>query len=474
MSVAKAVAHSFNDLLAFTFVFSVFSVVIKNLKRLPCGRRKRNELASMQARLAQAQCRHSAIYSKDALMRLLRRIIALISLALLTTLAAAEGPASPQELCDSADYGEMRTMQFEEAAYAIQFGLDYRAILCTSAGAIYVDLYENLTPKTVNNFVFLAEQGYYDSTTFHRVIPNFMAQGGDPTGTGRGGPGYQFDDEPVSYLTFDRPGLLAMANAGPGTNGSQFFITTAPTPHLNFKHTIFGDVLLGQDVVYAIRERDPGSASEPGESLHTVLVITDHSLVDNSDVIEMQPATQEQVVAAFEALAGGLPDVLSIADDSGLLSADALAATMPGDLQEAYAEYAENYGLEYRYRLNLLNRDCDEAVYFSSLGYQVDVFESEEAAGDALFDSFNRDLFESMGFDDQDRLVTFSKQAPTCDEKYGVHMVTLNAQGRFLVTIDMLVELDRLAGMPGASDLLQRFAFGIEPALTALYLPEIR
>ena len=88
-----------------------------------------------------------------------------------------------------------------------------------------------------------------------------MAQGGDPTGTGRGGPGYQFKDEPVGFLTFDRPGLLAMANAGPGTNGSQFFITTAPTPHLNYKHTIFGDVLVGQDVVEAIRERDPNAAA---------------------------------------------------------------------------------------------------------------------------------------------------------------------------------------------------------------------
>ena len=232
-------------------------------------------------------------------------------------------------------------------------------------------------------------------------------------------------------------------------------------------------MLLGQDVVYAIRERDPGSASEPGETLHTVLIITDHSLVDNRDVIEMQPATQEQVVAAFEALAGGLPDVLSIAEDSGLLSADALAATMPSDLQDAYAEYAENYGLEYRYRLNLLNRDCDEAVYFSSLGYQVDVFESEEAAGEALFDSFNRDLYQSMGFDTE-KVINFHKAAPTCDDEYGNHMVLLNVHGRFLVTIDMLVEVERLAGMPGSSDLLQRFAFGIEPALTALYLPEIR
>ncbi len=406
-------------------------------------------------------------------MRFMRRIIALFSLTVLTTFAAAKGPPSPQALCDSADFGELKTMQFEGAADAIQFDLDYRAILCTSAGAIYVDLYEFLTPETVNNFVFLAEQGYYDSTTFHRVIPNFMAQGGDPTGSGRGGPGYKFDDEPVSYLTFDRPGLLAMANAGPGTNGSQFFITTAPTPHLNFKHTIFGDVLLGQDVVQAIRERDPSSASEPGETLHTVLIITDRSLVDNRDVLEMTPATQEQVVAAFEAFAASLPDALSIAEDSGLLTTAALAATMPSDLQEAFGAYAEKYGLEYRYRLNLLNRDCDEAVYFSSLGYQVDVFESEEAASEALSDSFNRDLYQSMGYD-TDSVISFTKSATTCDDKSGLLMVTLNPQGRFHVTIELLVELERLGGMPSPGDLLQNLAFAIEPALAALYLPEIR
>ena len=142
-------------------------------------------------------------------------------------------------------------------------------------------LYDEFTDITVNNFVFLAQQGYYDSTTFHRVIPDFMAQGGDPTGTGRGGPGYRFADETAGHLTFDRP-LLAMANAGPGTNGSQFFITTAPTPHLNGKHTIFGDVLIGQDVVEAIRERDPQTALNRARRCNTVLIITDPAQVDDT------------------------------------------------------------------------------------------------------------------------------------------------------------------------------------------------
>jgi peptidyl-prolyl cis-trans isomerase A (cyclophilin A) len=131
------------------------------------------------------------------------------------------------------------------------------AILHTNAGPIRVELFDNHAPKTVRNFVELAEGAreytdprtgqagngpYYDGTIFHRVISGFMIQGGDPTGTGRGGPGYQFADEFHGELQFDRPYLLAMANAGPGTNGSQFFITVGPTPHLNRRHTIFGEV----------------------------------------------------------------------------------------------------------------------------------------------------------------------------------------------------------------------------------------
>src|SRR3989441_13109924 len=117
----------------------------------------------------------------------------------------------------------------------------YTARIKTERGDIVVDLFAGKAPLTVENFVNLARAGFYDGTTFHRVIPGFMAQGGDPTGTGRGGPGYQFADEFDSELQFNKPYLLAMANAGPGTNGSQFFITVSPTTHLNFKHTIFGE-----------------------------------------------------------------------------------------------------------------------------------------------------------------------------------------------------------------------------------------
>src|SRR3982751_4343895 len=116
------------------------------------------------------------------------------------------------------------------------------ATLQTNHGTIAVELFDDAAPKTVENFTKLARDGFYDGVIFHRVIPNFMIQGGDPTGTGRGGPGYQFADEFHPDLQFSKPYLLAMANAGPGTNGSQFFITVGPTPHLNRKHTIFGEV----------------------------------------------------------------------------------------------------------------------------------------------------------------------------------------------------------------------------------------
>ena len=126
----------------------------------------------------------------------------------------------------------------------------------TTRGNIIVDLLPDEAPVTVASFVNLAGRGYYDGISFHRVIADFMIQGGDPTGSGRGGPGYQFEDEFGSGRKFDRAGILAMANAGPRTNGSQFFITHVPTPHLNNKHTIFGLVREGQDIVESVQQGD--------------------------------------------------------------------------------------------------------------------------------------------------------------------------------------------------------------------------
>ena len=156
------------------------------------------------------------------------------------------------------------------------------ATLYTNQGRVVIRLFPDHAPKTVRNFVELAEGGrqwtdprtgrtttdkLYDGTVFHRVIPDFMIQGGDPLGSGRGGPGYKFADEIHPDLAFDRPYLLAMANAGPGTNGSQFFITVVPTPWLNGKHTIFGEVIEGADVVDLITRVKTGSQDRPVEDV---------------------------------------------------------------------------------------------------------------------------------------------------------------------------------------------------------------
>jgi peptidyl-prolyl cis-trans isomerase B (cyclophilin B) len=132
----------------------------------------------------------------------------------------------------------------------------YTATLETSRGKIVCDLFAAEAPMTVNNFVFLAREGFYDGTKFHRVIPDFMIQGGDPTGTGRGGPGYRFADEFKGNPHKHKVGTLSMANAGPGTNGSQFFVTHVVTDWLDGKHTVFGQVTSGQDVVNSVKQGD--------------------------------------------------------------------------------------------------------------------------------------------------------------------------------------------------------------------------
>ncbi|MCE7903639.1 MAG: peptidylprolyl isomerase [Gammaproteobacteria bacterium PRO9] len=141
-------------------------------------------------------------------------------------------------------------------ALAIETDRNYKVTIETSKGAVELELYPQHAPKTVNNFIFLARDGFYDGVSFHRVIGNFMIQGGDPTGSGRGGPGYRFEDEFDGNPLRHERGVISMANAGPGTNGSQFFITHGPQPHLDGRHTVFGKVTSGQDVVDAIEQGD--------------------------------------------------------------------------------------------------------------------------------------------------------------------------------------------------------------------------
>jgi cyclophilin family peptidyl-prolyl cis-trans isomerase len=157
------------------------------------------------------------------------------------------------------------------------FSLDlekkYQARITTDLGEMLLDLYAQEAPNTVNNFVFLAGEGYYDGVIFHRVIMDFMVQGGDPTGTGRGGPGYTFQDEFHPQLRHDGPGILSMANAGPNTNGSQFFLTHVATPWLDDKHSVFGKIVEGMDVLNAIPPRDPNDRSAPAVTMRSVEIL---------------------------------------------------------------------------------------------------------------------------------------------------------------------------------------------------------
>lgn len=165
-------------------------------------------------------------------------------------------------VCNAQDTGKMKTEEIQTKKESKEMTV---AVIKTNMGTIEIELFPEQTPKTVENFVGHAEAGYYNGVIFHRVIKDFMIQGGDPTGTGRGGQsiwGKAFEDEIVSSLVFDKPGYLAMANAGPNTNGSQFFITVAATTWLNGNHTIFGQVIDGMDVVYAISKVQ---TSKPGD-----------------------------------------------------------------------------------------------------------------------------------------------------------------------------------------------------------------
>jgi peptidylprolyl isomerase/peptidyl-prolyl cis-trans isomerase B (cyclophilin B) len=158
---------------------------------------------------------------------------------------------------------------------AMQIDADktYIATIETEKGEIVVELFGDKVPYTVNNFVFLAREGFYDNTTFHRVLPDFMAQMGDPTGTGSGGPGYTFADEFHADLKHDGPGVLSMANRGPNTNGSQIFITYVPTSWLDRKHAVFGKVIDGMSVLQSLTPRDPSKfPSFKGDLIKTIRI----------------------------------------------------------------------------------------------------------------------------------------------------------------------------------------------------------
>lgn len=172
------------------------------------------------------------------------------------------------------EFFKLEEQQYKECPpQVIDPDKEYQATLVTEEGEIVLELYADRAPIAVNNFVFLAQEGWYDGVTFHRVIPDFVAQAGDPSGTGMGGPGYEFINETHDDLLFDGPGILAMANRGQDTNTSQFFITYSDTPDLNGSYTIFGRVISGMDVLNNLTPRDPSQGGQPpGTSIISVTI----------------------------------------------------------------------------------------------------------------------------------------------------------------------------------------------------------
>ena len=361
--------------------------------------------------------------------------------ALFIPVTAAQEPQTPEVLCEAADKSEPETRQFSGAEEVLEEGVDYYAIFCTGTGAVYVDLFEDFAPVTVNNFVFLAQQGYYNNTNFHRVIQDFMAQAGDPTNTGGGDPGYSFADEFVGFLSFDQPGLLAMANAGPGTNGSQFFITTVPTPHLDFRHTIFGKVLSGQENVEAIELRDPATASGEGTTLDTVVIVENPLEVD-VDLPELAtPATPEEIAAALAEIgtSEALPEFLQLESaEPTPQTTEEVVASAPEAAQAALSEFLTGHGHEYRIGDALINTVCDMAQFpVAELRYTLDVFANAENAQAAIEESGYTDAWTAMGLTkvETDTLdfPVLSETTTACDTEM-THAVTFWQRGRFVVT----------------------------------------
>ncbi len=210
---------------------------------------------------------------------------------------------------------EERTESFSAPESVLEPGAEYAVLIRTSAGNVLIELYADRVPNTVNNFVFLALNRYYDGIVFHRVLEDFMAQTGDPTGTGTGGPGYEFEDEFHPELRHDSAGILSMANAGPGTNGSQFFITFRDTPHLDDRHSVFGKVIDGLEVLDQITRIDPGQPS--------VVVPLSDSLADAAaQGIELAGNEDTVLQAYLEAELGELPGrgrTFSIDDHNAML-----------------------------------------------------------------------------------------------------------------------------------------------------------
>lgn len=422
-------------------------------------------------------------------MRFLRVVLMLAVAVMGSSVVMAQDAATPQALCEAATPAEPATREFSEPAAVLEDGVDYRAILCTDAGAVYIDLLEDLSPVAVNSFVFLAQNDYYNGTIFHRVIQDFMAQGGDPTGTGTGGPGYQFDDEVTPFLTFSRPGWLAMANAGTdqagrGTNGSQFFITTVPTTHLDYRHTIFGEVLEGQDNVLNIQIRDPQAGGD-ATTLQTVLIVTDPNTVETTYEAP-EALTKEEVLEAISAenLRLTLSQLLQqeVGEELIGLATEELTleqAAANSGVSTAASAFFEEHEVEFITESLMTNAACEEAMLpFYEATYTLYKLPSAADVAEALADTDLATFAVSGGLSNVSELAfdeqpVYSGERTVCDKPAIVGRVFIQ-RGAYLIKLEAAVpNAEGYEFTPGL--IMEEFTgFIFERGAAAVMLSQIR
>lgn len=363
----------------------------------------------------------------------------------------AQSGRTPDDLCSSVRVGEPETRDFDQPEQVLEAGVDYHAIFCTQRGAVYVDLFELYAPVTVNNFVFLAQQGFYNNTVFHRVIPDFMAQGGDPTGTGSGGPGYEFEDEVVPFLGMNSTGWLAMANAGAGTNGSQFFLTRAATNWLHGRHTVFGRILEGQEVVDSLTDREPPT-DVAADALITVLIVTEPENIETTYTAP-EPATGEEALTAIETTIETLFAQSGLSFDElskETLDLEAAVARFEADAQGIARSLYEAHGLVYDAGGLWVVSECPDQPDLLGIGYSITDWGSETNAADAINDEnlialqealgFERleggeEQFDALGFNTH---LAFSRSTSDFCDTSGVYARYIFNSGRYTLTFDLV------------------------------------
>lgn len=371
--------------------------------------------------------------------------------------AQAQTAQTPDDLCAAATktITEPATREFKEAGQVLKSGVDYWAVICTDKGAIYLDLLEDKAPITVNSFVFLAQQGYFNNTTFHRVIPGFMAQGGDPTGTGSGGPGYEFKNETDSGLKFDKSGVVAMANAGADTNGSQFFITYGPQPHLDGGYSIFGQVFQGIGVAELLLPRDPQqNPTYEGSKLQTVVIVEDPKTVSATpdgppDMAHFQKLLEEIVATQLN------EQFVLNKDVSHTYDLEAEAASWQATGGDKVVEYMRAYLSDHQFtgaaELTLKLATCpttssDQPIW--GLGLRVADYTTADNAKAVVFDDARAKTLEDAGVfeshtdpaDLQGRVFT---RAVAADQGCGPNGRLYHLElpyGRYVLTSDLILD----------------------------------